>query len=141
MPTLPSIDEITETFEFLPDWEERFAYLIDLGKKLPPMDESDINDANRVSGCQASVWMKIDLDESATPSRLTMNAMSDAHIVNGLIAILMSLYAGRPVNEVASIDPDAVLKELDLEEHLSPTRRNGLHAMISRIRALTGNLS
>ena len=95
MPTLPSIDEITETFEFLGDWEERFAYLIDLGKKLPPMDERDIVDANRVSGCQASVWMKIDLDESTTPTRLSMNAMSDAHIVNGMIAILLSFLKRR----------------------------------------------
>lgn len=141
MPTLPSIDEITETFEFLGDWEERFAYLIDLGKKLPPMDERDIVDANRVSGCQASVWMKIDLDESTTPTRLSMNATSDAHIVNGLIAILLSLYAGKPVDQLGSVDPDGVLKTLELEDHLSPTRRNGLHAMISRIRAMTRNLS
>ncbi len=132
------LDRIIETFEFLDDWEERFAYLIDLGKKLPSMEAADKNEANRVHGCQATVWLKPHL-AAEDPPRLEFSAESDAFIVNGLIAILLSAYNGRSPREVAEYDVEGLLKRLGLEEHLSPTRRNGLHSMIGRIRELASH--
>ncbi|TVQ54648.1 MAG: SufE family protein [Phycisphaerales bacterium] len=132
------LDRIIETFEFLDDWEERFAYLIDLGKKLAPMDPADKNDANRVHGCQATVWLKPQITND-DPPRFEFSAESDAFIVNGLIAILLSAYNGRTPREVADYDAEGLLKRLGLEEHLSPTRRNGLHSMIGRIRELASH--
>ncbi|MEM1108974.1 MAG: SufE family protein [Planctomycetota bacterium] len=133
---IPPIAEIEETFEFLDDWEERFGYLIDLGKKLPEMPEADRVEANRVHGCQASVWLKLDLAED---QRLSVRATSDAHIVNGLIAIMLSLFDGTTPEQARVTDAGAVVKKLGLDQHLSPTRRNGLWAMIERINALTAN--
>ncbi|MEL6796307.1 MAG: SufE family protein [Planctomycetota bacterium] len=135
-PAVPPIDEIQDTFELLGDWEERFGYLIDLGKKLPAMPEEDRVEANRVHGCQASVWLKADLRED---HRLALKAASDAHIVNGLIAIMLSLFDGSTPAEARAIDAKAVVERLGLSEHLSPTRRNGLWAMIERINTLTAN--
>ncbi len=134
--SIPEISEIEETFEFLGDWEERFGYLIDLGKKLPEMPEADRVEANRVHGCQASVWLKADIDDSG---RLCLAAISDAHMVNGLIAIMLSLFDGTSPAEARAIDAKAVVDRLGLSEHLSPTRRNGLWAMIERIGVLTAN--
>lgn len=134
--TVPPIAEIEENFELLGDWEERFGYLIDLGKQLPAMDEGDRVEANRVHGCQASVWLKAELGEQG---KLHLRAVSDAHIVNGLIAILLSLYDMRTPQEARMIDAQGVVNRLGLADHLSPTRRNGLWAMIERIRALTAN--
>ena len=135
-PAVPTIDEIQDTFELLGDWEERFGYLSDLGKKLPAMPEEDRVEANRVHGCQASVWLKADLLED---QRLALKAASDAHIVNGLIAIMLSLFDGSTPAEARAIDAKAVVEKLGLSEHLSPTRRNGLWAMIERIKTLTAN--
>ena len=133
---IPPIDEIEETFEFLDDWEERFSYLIDLGKKLPDMPEAARNAANRVHGCQASVWLNLDLAED---ERLAIRAARAAHIVNGLIAIMLSLFDGVSPAEARATDAKAVVEKLGLHQHLSPTRRNGLWAMIERINALTAN--
>ncbi|MDX1564559.1 MAG: SufE family protein [Phycisphaeraceae bacterium] len=133
--TETTLEELIEGFELLDDWESRFGYLLDLGKKLPPMDPADQTEANRVHGCQATVWMVGRFE--GDPPRLNISAASDAHIVNGLIAILMILYNGRTAEEAAKLDPKPILAKLDLEEHLSPTRRNGLHAMVKRIRELS----
>lgn len=135
MPDLPTLEEIIETFELLGDWEERFGYIIDLGKRLPPMPESDRTDEARVHGCQAQVWLKLERDRDESP-RLRIRAISDAHIVNGLIAIVMSMYNGRTAAEAMAVDAAKILAELELDAHLSGTRRNGLDAMIRRIRAL-----
>ena len=130
------LEELIEGFELLDDWESRFGYVLDLGKNLPPMDPADRTEANRVHGCQATVWM-VGRFEGQAPPRLRLSAASDAHIVNGLIAILMIIYNGRTAEEAAALDPKPILAKLDLEEHLSPTRRNGLHAMVKRIRELS----
>ena len=135
-PKIPPISEIEDTFELLGDWEDRFGYLIDLGKKLPEMSEADRVEANRVHGCQASVWLKADLEEA---DHLTIRAASDAHIVNGLIAIMLSLFDGVTPAQARLVDAKAVVEKLGLSEHLSPTRRNGLWAMIERIDVLTAN--
>lgn len=130
-----TIDELIDNFEFLGDWEERFTYLLDLGRKLPPMDKADMVEENRVHGCQATVYLKPTVTQNGRP-RLHFIATADAHIVNGLIAILLLVYDGKTPREILDTDVEGFLKKLGLEEHLSPTRRNGLHSMIKRIRTL-----
>jgi cysteine desulfuration protein SufE len=133
-----TIDDLVENFELLGDWEERFGYLLDLGRKVPKMDASDLTEANKVHGCQSQVWLKMDVEPAPAGPRVRFVANSDAHIVNGLIAVLMAMYNGRPAQEILAADAQAVFTRLELEEHLSPTRRNGLHAMVNRIRELAG---
>ena len=128
-----TVDELTENFELLGDWESRFAYLIDLGKELPPMDSSDQSEANKVHGCQAQVWMKF---VPETNGQITIVADSDAFIVKGLIALLLMIYSGKQAGEILNTDGAAVLERLQLAAHLSPTRKNGLYAMVNRVREL-----
>ena len=128
-----SIDELAENFELLGDWESRFAYLIDLGKGLPPMDSADQCEANKVRGCQAQVWMKFVPEVNG---QITIVADSDAFIVKGLIALLLMIYSGKKADEILNTDGEAVLERLQLAAHLSPTRKNGLFAMVKRIREL-----
>ena len=127
------MDELVENFELLGDWESRFAYLIDLGKALPPMDEADKCEDNRVHGCQAQVWMKFDPEAEG---KITISADSDAFIVKGLIAVLLLIYSGKSAREILNTDGSAVLSKLQLGEHLSPTRKNGLFHMVQRIHGL-----
>ena len=127
------VDELIENFELLGDWESRFAYLIDLGKALPPMDEADKCEDNRVHGCQAQVWMKFDPEAEG---KITISADSDAFIVKGLIAVLLLIYSGKSAKEILNTDGSEVLSKLQLAEHLSPTRKNGLFHMVQRIREL-----
>jgi len=130
-----TIEELTDNFEFLGDWEQRFTYLLDLGKKLPPMDEADMNERTRVHGCQSTVYLKEQVSDD-DPPRISFIATSDAYIVRGLIAILQTIYNGKTPGQIIETDAVGTLRELGLEEHLSPTRRNGLHAMVQRIRNL-----
>lgn len=138
MAAVPPLDEITETFELLGDWEERFEYLLDLGKRLPEMGAAERTESARVHGCQAQVWLR--LEAVGEPARVRMRAVSDAHIVNGLITILLAIYDGKTPAEVLATDAESVFRGLDLETHLSGTRRNGLAAMITRVRALAMQL-
>ena len=101
-----TVDELTENFELLGDWESRFAYLIDLGKELPPMDSSDQCEVNKVHGCQAQVWMKF---VPETNGQITIVADSDAFIVKGLIALLLMIYSGKQAGEILNTDGAAVL--------------------------------
>ena len=130
---LNSYDELAGNFELLGDWESRFGYLIDLGKELPPMDTADQSEVNRVHGCQAQVWIK--LRPEAT-GRITIVADSDAFIVKGLIAVLLIIYSGKTAKEIMAIDCQVLLDQLQLAAHLSPTRKNGLFAMVQRVREL-----
>lgn len=127
------IDEILENFEFLDSGEERYRYIIDLGKELEGLPDEAKVETNRVHGCQSRVWMTADLDEAGA---LQVHADSDAFIVRGLIAILLALYSGRPPAEVLSTDAESTFGEIGLESHLSMGRRNGLHAMVQRIQTL-----
>lgn len=150
---LPDIDDVSEAFELLEEWEDRFQYVIDLGKKLPPLPPEEMTEANRVHGCQASVWLVMDLPSPPPPrppegasnghrngqARVHLRAISDAHIVNGLIAIVLALFNGKTPQEVLQTDAEGFFRRVGLEEHLSPTRRNGLHAMLRRIRELAQN--
>jgi len=124
---------IAEDFELFDDWRERIEYVLDLGKRLEPLPEADYAEANKVKGCQSQVWMVAALDPAS--GRMRVRADSDAFIVKGLIALLLRLYDKRPPEEILA-NPPAVFEEIGLGAHLSPTRANGLHAMVKRIRQL-----
>lgn len=131
-----SIDEIRADFELLDEWEDRYRYVIELGRKLPPLDEAQRTDANKVRGCASQVWLATHIDTSGPDGpRLRFEGDSDAHIVKGLIAILFAIYQGRTAREIASIEAERILAGLGLSEHLTPQRSNGLRAMVERIRS------
>lgn len=130
-----SIDELVEDFELFEDWEDRYRYIVDLGKNLSPMPEEEKTEETKVRGCMSQVWMTSAMDTTASPAVLTLRADSDAFIVKGLIAILLELYSGRAPNEILQIDAVEALSKLGLSSHLSPNRRNGFVAMVDRIKA------
>jgi cysteine desulfuration protein SufE len=132
---LPTVSEITADFALLDDWEDRYRYLIELGRALPPLPETLRTDANKVRGCASQVWLATSAKRTDGRSEFGFTADSDAHIVRGLIAILAAIYNGRSVDEVLSIDPDPVFARLGLKEHLTPQRSNGLASMVARVRA------
>jgi cysteine desulfuration protein SufE len=131
------VEELIEGFEFLDDWDERFRYIIDLGRKLKPMPEALKSDETKVDGCTSQVWMVARID--GDPPRITFLADSDAHIVRGLIAILMALYDSRTAREILDLDAEGTIARLDLAQHLSPNRANGLFAMVGRIRTFAAD--
>ncbi|MEE2567350.1 SufE family protein [Hyphobacterium marinum] len=134
------IQSIIDEFDFLGDWEERYRYLIDLGKALPALPPGEMTDANRVKGCTSQVWLISDVEHSSPP-RLTFRAQSDAHIVRGLAALLLRLYSGRTAEEILSVDARKVIEAIGLAEHLSPQRSNGLNSMIARIQREAGSVA
>jgi cysteine desulfuration protein SufE len=125
-----AFEEIAETFEFLDDWEDRYRHVIELGKAMPPLDDSFKVPALKVQGCASQVWLR----PMVADGRFDFQGESDAMIVRGLIAVLHALYAGLPVAEVAKVDAPAELARLGLNDHLSAQRSNGLRAMVERIR-------
>jgi cysteine desulfuration protein SufE len=131
--------EIRETFSFFDDWEDKYRFIIDLGKSLPHLPETDKQDENLVRGCQSQVWLVAEHDPEADTVRLRID--SDAHIVRGLIAIVLAMYDGHTPDEILAWDVENVFEELELLKHLSPTRGNGLRALIGRIRALATELT
>lgn len=120
---------LAEEFAFLGDWMERYQYLIDLGRRLPPLDADELVDANKIRGCQSQVWFVAESDGD----RLRFRANSDAAIVSGLIAVLLRIYSDRRPEEILTASTDFV-NDLGFEQHLSPTRSNGLAAMLETIR-------
>ena len=128
-----SIDDIIADFEVVDDWEERYRYLIDLGKKMPPMPEHLKNDATKVRGCASQVWLQP--HTSPDSKAIIFDGDSDALIVRGLIALLLILYSGKSAEEILAIDARQILAKLGLDSNLSQQRSNGLHSMIERIRA------
>ncbi len=122
-------EDLVETFELLEDWEDRYRHVIDLGKALPDMPEALKVPATKVDGCASQVWLHITIDNGV----LTFIGESDAIIVRGLIAVLMTLYSGLQVSEIGRIDVLAELGRLGLNEHLSSQRSNGLRAMVTRV--------
>jgi len=135
MKPVASFEEVLADFELLDDWEDRYRYVIELGRKLEPLPESDRSAANKVQGCVSQVWLATHVDRSGAIARLNFVGDSDAHIVRGLIAILFSLYSGKAADEIAQIDAIEKLGLLHLNEHLTPQRSNGLMAMVKRIRS------
>ena len=131
-----TIDEIKENFSLLDDWDDRYRYVIELGRTLAPMPEAEHSAANKVNGCASQVWLSRQLARTdAGEPVLTYLGDSDAHIVRGLIAILLTLYSSRTPQQILSSDPLAEFDALGFREHLTPQRSNGLRAMVERIRA------
>lgn len=129
------VQDLIETFEMLGDWDERYRYLIELGRKLPPLPEEDHNDANKVRGCMSQVWLKSER-LPGTPPRLRFYGDSDAHIVKGLIALLFHIVSDRTPQQILDADVGAVFTRLGLENHITMNRRNGFYSMVERIRKL-----
>jgi cysteine desulfuration protein SufE len=127
----PSIDAIMENFELLDNWEDRYRYLIELGRMLEPLSDEARTPENKVQGCASQVWLKT----TAAGGRIHFDGDSDAHIVKGLIAILIALLSDRPASEVLAIDAVGLFRKLGLEEHLTPQRSNGLRSMVERMRS------
>ena len=130
------IDEIIENFALLDEWDDRYRYIIELGRTLPEFPESARVEANKVQGCASQVWMATGSHANGKAGPvLTFVGDSDAHIVRGLIAILFALYSGRPAKDILSLDALALFDRIGLREHLTPQRSNGFRSMVERIRA------
>ena len=127
-----AFEDLAETFDFLDDWEDRYRHVIELGKAMPPLDDSFKVPALKVQGCASQVWLR----PVISGGTFDFQGDSDAMIVRGLIAVLHALYAGLPLAEVAKVDAGAELGRLGLNEHLSSQRSNGVRAMVDRIRTV-----
>ncbi|MGH8445331.1 MAG: SufE family protein [Solimonas sp.] len=128
-----NVDELAETFELLGDWEERYRYLIELGRKLPPMPDGAHIDTNKVRGCMSQVWMTHEI-KPGPPKTLEFRGDSDAHIVKGLIAVLFMLTSGKTPRDIIALDIGGAFERLGLESNISMNRRNGFYAMVERIK-------
>ncbi|WP_419320727.1 SufE family protein [Caulobacter sp. ErkDOM-E] len=125
-----ALTELADEFELLGDWEERYRYVIELGRDLAPLSDAERSEANKVRGCASQVWL---VTEPKDDGSIAFRGDSDAHIVSGLIAILLRLYSGQPAGDIAAFDAKAALDRLGLSEALSSQRSNGLKAMVARI--------
>jgi cysteine desulfuration protein SufE len=126
-----ALDELADEFSLLDDWEDRYRYIIDLGRTLEPLSEDEHSDANKVRGCASQVWL---VTEPKTAGRLKFRGDSDAHIVRGLIAILLKLYTDRSPEEILDVDAHGAYQRLGLDGALTAQRSNGLFSMVERIR-------
>jgi cysteine desulfuration protein SufE len=131
---MPGFDDIASDFAFLDEWDERYKYLIDLGRDLAPYPEEFRDEAHKVRGCASQVWLR----PTQSDGVIRFEGDSDAHIVKGLVALLLALYSGKTRQEMLAVDPEAALAPFDLKDHLTPQRSNGLHSMIKRIREIAG---
>jgi cysteine desulfuration protein SufE len=131
-----TIDEIIENFSFLDDWDDRYRYVIELGRELAPLPDTARTERNKVQGCASQVWLdtQVEPDGAAGPT-LSFIGDSDAHIVRGLIAILFAIYSGKPARDILSTDAVAIFERLGLRAHLTPQRSNGFRSMVERIKA------
>jgi cysteine desulfuration protein SufE len=131
-----TIDEIIENFSFLDDWDDRYRYVIELGRGLAPLPDAERTERNKVQGCASQVWLdtQVKPDGAAGPV-LSFVGDSDAHIVRGLIAILFAVYSGKSARDILATDAVAVFERLGLREHLTPQRSNGFRSMVQRIKA------
>ena len=127
-------ETMAENFALLPDQDERLRYLIQIGRKLPPLEKSEQVDENLVRGCQSSVWLLCDQEREGDETTLQFRGLSDAQIVSGLVAIVLSRYSGLTPEAILSVDTDSILEGFGLQGQLSPGRRNGLSSMLGRIR-------
>jgi len=130
-----NLDEIIENFNYLDDWEDRYRYLIELGKSLEPLEDAAHNDQNKVLGCASQVWLQTNIckDASGIPI-LNLKGDSDAHIVRGLVALILALYSGKPAAKIVDIDAQELFQSLGLSAHLTPQRTNGVRSMVERIK-------
>ena len=134
--TVTTLDEIVDNFSLLEDWDDRYRYVIELGRALSPLAERDRTEANKVQGCASQVWLATTEHPNGQGGpMLTFSGDSDAHIVRGLIAILFAMFSGKQARAILSTDAIAVFERLGLREHLTPQRSNGFRSMVERIRA------
>ena len=133
---MAAIDDIIENFALLDEWDDRYRYVIELGRTLAPLPDEVRTEANKVQGCASQVWLgtAVKLDGAAGPT-LAFVGDSDAHIVRGLIAILFALYSGKPARDILATDAVALFERLGLREHLTPQRSNGFRSMVERIKS------
>jgi cysteine desulfuration protein SufE len=131
-----TIETIRADFALLDDWEDRYRYLIELGRELSPLPEALRTDANKVRGCASQVWLASSVlrSDAGKHPALSLQGDSDAHIVRGLIAVLFALFDNKPADEILATDARAVFSDLGLAEHLTPQRSNGFFSMVERIR-------
>lgn len=127
-----TINDVLDTFEFLDDWEDRYKYIIDLGRNLPEFDEKYMTEENRVHGCTSRVWLIHDM----AGGKVIFRGESDAHIVRGLVALMLMIFSGKAPEEILKTDARATLDKLGLEKHLSPMRTNGLFSMVEKIKSI-----
>jgi len=133
---MATIDDIIDNFALLDEWDDRYRYVIELGRTLPPLAEAAHTEANKVRGCASQVWLVTHVKpDGAMGPVLSFEGDSDAHIVRGLVAILFALYSGRRAREILDIDALAIFDRIGLRENLTPQRSNGLRSMVERIRA------
>lgn len=137
-----NLDEIVDNFELLDDWEDRYRYLIELGRELEPLDAAAHNDANKVRGCASQVWVEttVHRDDGREPT-LSLKGDSDAHIVRGLITLVFALYSGKTGSEIIQTEAQPLFERLGLSSHLTPQRSNGVRAMVERIKSDARNAS
>ncbi len=128
-----SIQTIRDDFAFLDEWEDRYRYVIELGEALPEFPDSARTDAFKVPGCVSQVWLTTDVGRGDDPV-VDFQGDSDAHIVRGLVAIVLALFSGRHASEIVATEAEPTLRELGLDEHLTPQRANGLRSMVKRIK-------
>ena len=131
-----NIQELIDDFAFLDDWEDRYMHVIEMGKALTPLSPSEQNDENKVSGCVSQVWLVHELRDG----KLYFRGDSDAHIVKGLVAIVLEIFSGRTPQDIRALDAESIIKNLGLAEHLSTQRANGLKSMIARIQNTANEL-
>jgi cysteine desulfuration protein SufE len=133
--TVTTLEEIVDNFSLLEDWDDRYRYVIELGRALSPLAERDRTEANKVQGCASQVWLATTVHPNGQGGPvLTFSGDSDAHIVRGLIAILFAMFSGQQARAILSTDAIAVFERLGLREHLTPQRSNGFRSMVERIR-------
>ena len=137
--TIPiHMQKLIETFEFLSNWEDRYTYVIDLGRKLEPLDPKFMRDEFRVQGCTSKVWLVPQI-KPGDEDHMYFLGDSDASIVKGLVAILLQVYSGRTSNEILNINIKAIFSKLGMEGHITPIRRNGFYSMVKIIQAMAKN--
>jgi cysteine desulfuration protein SufE len=127
------LDTIMSDFDLLDDWEDRYRYIIDLGRSLEPLPDAARSDANKVQGCVSQVWLDTSVGAGTDPV-ISYRGDSDAHIVRGLVALVLAIYSGQKASRIRATDALNILRTLGLDQHLSPQRSNGLKAMVQRIR-------
>jgi cysteine desulfuration protein SufE len=130
-----AIETLTDNFSLLDEWEDRYRYIIELGRTLPPFEEAERMQANKVQGCASQVWIATHVKNDNGEPLLSFTGDSDALIVKGLIAIIFMLYSHRPASEILATDAHAVFSALGLKDHLTPQRSNGFASMVTRIKA------
>jgi cysteine desulfuration protein SufE len=130
-----TIEALKEDFAVIDEWEDRYRYVIELGRAMPPLAEAERIPANKVQGCASQVWIAAHQEKNGSEPRLSFTGDSDALIVKGLIAIIFRLFSGKAASEILAIDAGAILDELGLREHLTPQRSNGVASMVTRIKS------